>query len=58
MIKLDRQTSRVHSRTVEKAANDALLRRGVTIEEIAKIVYEMQIPYNKGLNNRALCGID
>ena len=48
-IKVDRQTSRVHSRTVEKAANDALLRRGVTIEEIAKIVYEMQVPYNKGL---------
>ncbi|WP_144509466.1 phosphatidylglycerophosphatase A [Bacillus sp. FJAT-22090] len=46
---MDRQTSRVHSRTVEKAANDALLRRGVTIEEIAKIVFEMQMPYNKGL---------
>ncbi|MEI4769710.1 phosphatidylglycerophosphatase A [Psychrobacillus sp. FJAT-51614] len=46
---MDRQTSRVHSRTVEKAANDALLRRGVTIEEIAKIVYEMQFPYNEGL---------
>ncbi|TQR20195.1 phosphatidylglycerophosphatase A [Psychrobacillus vulpis] len=46
---MDRGTSRVHSRAVEKAANDALLRRGVTIEEIAKIVYEMQIPYNKGL---------
>lgn len=46
---MDRQTSRVHSRTVEQAANDALIRRGVTIEEIAKIVYEMQFPYNKGL---------
>lgn len=46
---MDRQTSRVHSRTVEKAAKDALLRRGVTIEEIAKIVFEMQMPYNKGL---------
>ncbi|TQR11677.1 phosphatidylglycerophosphatase A family protein [Psychrobacillus soli] len=46
---MDRQTSRIHSRVVEKAANDALLRRGVTIEEISKIVYEMQMPYNKGL---------
>lgn len=46
---LDKQTSRVHSRTVEQATVDALKRRGVTIEEIAKIVYEMQFPYNKGL---------
>lgn len=46
---MDKQTSRVHSRTVENAANEALRRRGVTIEEVAKIVYEMQIPYNKGL---------
>ncbi|SDM47155.1 Phosphatidylglycerophosphatase A [Psychrobacillus sp. OK028] len=46
---MDRQTSRVHSREVEQATKDALKRRGVTIEEIAKIVYEMQFPYNKGL---------
>lgn len=46
---MDRQTARVHSKIVEKAAQDALMRRGVKVEDIAKIVYEMQIPYNKGL---------
>lgn len=46
---MDRQTSRVHSREVEQATKDALKRRGVTIEEIAEIVFEMQFPYNKGL---------
>ncbi len=46
---MDNQTSRVHSKTVEQATHDALKRRGVTIEEIAKIVFEMQYPYNKGL---------
>ena len=39
----------VHSKVVEKAALDALKRRGIELEEIAKIVYEMQLPYNKGL---------
>ena len=46
---MDRQTSRVHSREVEQATKDALKRRGVTIEEIADIVFEMQFPYNQGL---------
>ncbi|WP_277586397.1 phosphatidylglycerophosphatase A family protein [Psychrobacillus antarcticus] len=46
---MDRQTSRVHSREVEQATKDALKRRGVTIEEIADIVFEMQFPYNEGL---------
>ncbi|MER2076843.1 phosphatidylglycerophosphatase A family protein [Psychrobacillus psychrotolerans] len=46
---MDRQTSRVHSREVEQATKDALKRRGVTLEEIAEIVFEMQFPYNKGL---------
>jgi len=46
---MDRQTSRVHSREVEQATKDALKRRGVTIEEIAEIVFEMQFPYNQGL---------
>lgn len=46
---MDRQTSRVHSREVEQATKDALKRRGVTIEEIAEIVFEMQFSYNKGL---------
>lgn len=40
---------RVHSRVVTEAARNALLDRGVTIESIAEIVYEMQAPYNHGL---------
>lgn len=39
----------VHSEDVTKAANEALERRGVTNEDIAKIVLEMQLPYNEGL---------
>lgn len=46
---MDNKTSRVHSRVIEQATKDALMRRGVTIEEIAKIVFEMQLPYNVGL---------
>lgn len=40
---------RVHSDEVAKAALGALIRRGVTLEDIAKIVYEMQKAYNDGL---------
>lgn len=40
---------RVHSDEVAKAAQDALVRRGVTLEDIAEIVYEMQKTYNEGL---------
>lgn len=40
---------RVHSDEVTKATHEALERRGVTIEEIAEIVLEMQLPYNEGL---------
>ncbi|KAB0442157.1 phosphatidylglycerophosphatase A family protein [Lysinibacillus fusiformis] len=40
---------RVHSDEVAKAAHAALIRRGVAIEDIAKIVYEMQKTYNEGL---------
>lgn len=48
---MDSNTSRtrVHSDTVYQATKAALLRRGVTIEDIASIVYEMQLPYNDGL---------
>ncbi|PZX08158.1 phosphatidylglycerophosphatase A [Psychrobacillus insolitus] len=46
---MDNNTSRIHSRVIEQATKDALKRRGVTIEEIAKIVFEMQLPYNVGL---------
>ncbi|OOE12109.1 phosphatidylglycerophosphatase A family protein [Fictibacillus arsenicus] len=40
---------RVHSREVEAAARRLLNERGVTIPEIAEIVYEMQIPFSPGL---------
>ncbi|RUL54288.1 MULTISPECIES: phosphatidylglycerophosphatase A [Lysinibacillus] len=40
---------RVSSEDVAKATKAALERRGVTIEDIADIVYEMQLPYNEGL---------
>lgn len=46
---MDNKTSRIHSRVIEQATKDALIRRGVTIEEIAEIVFEMQLPYNEGL---------
>lgn len=39
----------VHSDVVEAATVDALKRRGVELKDIAKIVYEMQLPYNDGL---------
>lgn len=35
----------VHSREVTKAAKRTLLERGVSVEAIAKIVYELQFPY-------------
>ncbi|KMY45302.1 phosphatidylglycerophosphatase [Bacillus sp. FJAT-27916] len=39
----------VHSKTVTKAAKQALHKRGVSIDSIAKIVYQMQLPYNDNL---------
>lgn len=39
----------VHSKVVEEATKSALARRRVTIQDIADIVYEMQLPYNPGL---------
>ncbi len=41
--------SRIHSKEVTQAAHDALRNRGVTIEDIAEIVLDMQLPYNEGL---------
>lgn len=49
MAGMDGGKFRVHSDEVAKAAQDALERRGVSIEEIAKIVFEMQEPFNEGL---------
>lgn len=40
---------RVHSDVVKAAAMKKLQERGVTIHDIAEIVYEMQSPYNKDL---------
>ncbi|WP_057912397.1 phosphatidylglycerophosphatase A [Peribacillus muralis] len=39
----------VHSREVTMAAKRLLLERGVSVEDIAKIVYELQIPYKADL---------
>ncbi|WP_438316371.1 phosphatidylglycerophosphatase A family protein [Sporosarcina sp. FA9] len=39
----------VHSNVVAEATKKALERRGVTMRAIAEIVYEMQLPYNEGL---------
>lgn len=41
---------RAHSSEVTKAARQALNDRGVSIEAIAEIVYEMQAPYNDDLS--------
>ena len=41
--------NRVHSEEVAKAAEAALARRGVKLEDIAEIVFEMQKSYNDGL---------
>lgn len=46
---MDHNQLRVHSDEVFQATKDALARRGVKIDEIAQIVYEMQIAYNVGL---------
>lgn len=43
------EMKRVHSQVVTTAARNALIERGVSIEAIAEIVYDMQIPYNKNL---------
>src|SRR5699024_1881995 len=39
----------VHSKKVERATIEALQRRGVRLEAVAEIVYEMQVPYNPTL---------
>lgn len=40
---------RVPSKEVKAAALQRLRERGVTLEDIAEIVYELQLPYNKDL---------
>jgi len=44
---------KVHSKEVKKATRDLLLKRGVAVSDIAKIVYEMQAPYNDNLDMEA-----
>jgi len=39
----------VHSKEVKAAVQEKLARRGVKLEDIAVIVYEMQAPYNKDI---------
>jgi phosphatidylglycerophosphatase A len=39
----------VHCEVIEQAAREKLKERGVTIEDIAKIVYDLQLPYNSEL---------
>jgi phosphatidylglycerophosphatase A len=43
------ELKQVRSQEVERAAREALTNRGVVIEAIAEIVYEMQHPYNEKL---------
>ena len=42
--------NRVHSKEVKKAVLELLHKRGVTVVDIAEIVYKMQSPYNHGLD--------
>ncbi|WP_409305928.1 phosphatidylglycerophosphatase A [Peribacillus sp. SCS-155] len=51
--------NRVHSRDVTLAAKKALQERGVSIEAIAEIVYEMQFPYHDHLTlNDCIVSVD
>ena len=49
MFDMGSKKTAVHSKVVEEATKSALARRRVTIQDIADIVYEMQLPYNPGL---------
>ncbi|MDQ0339730.1 phosphatidylglycerophosphatase A [Caldalkalibacillus uzonensis] len=45
--------NRVHSKEVKQAALDLLRKRGVSIKDIAEIVYQMQSPYKPDLDMAA-----
>ncbi|EGL83573.1 phosphatidylglycerophosphatase A [Caldalkalibacillus thermarum TA2.A1] len=45
--------NRVHGKDVKQAALDLLRKRGVTIQDIAEIVYKMQSPYKPDLSMTA-----
>ncbi|NGP46151.1 phosphatidylglycerophosphatase A [Bacillaceae bacterium SIJ1] len=44
-----KKQNRVHSKDIERAAKAMLVERGVTVQDIADIVYDMQAPYNADL---------
>lgn len=46
---MSKQFRQVHSDEVSKATHNALERRGITVDDIAEIVYKMQKSYNPGL---------
>lgn len=46
---MEKEKLHVHSRVVENAARQLLEERGVSIEDIADIVHQMQKPYAEGL---------
>ncbi|HWL12465.1 MAG TPA: phosphatidylglycerophosphatase A, partial [Ureibacillus sp.] len=46
---MQEKKDRVPSEAVAQATKEALKRRGVKVEDIAEIVYQMQLPYNEGL---------
>ena len=50
MYKVVKNNKVVHSQVVYDATKAALARRGVKIQDIADIVYEMQLPYNAELD--------
>lgn len=46
---MNNKKDRISSEAISQATKEALKRRGVKVEDIAEIVYEMQLPYNEGL---------
>lgn len=46
---VDKTRDPVHCHIVENASRELIKERGVTIEDIADIVYNMQVEYNNGL---------
>lgn len=47
---MQEKKDRVSSEAVAQATKEALKRRGVKMEDIAEIVYQLQSPYNPGLS--------
>ncbi len=49
LVNMQEKKKRVPSEAVAQATKEALKRRGVKVQDIAEIVYQMQLPYNDGL---------